>query len=57
MNFHVFFLRSQHSEHMELPRGGDVERKICQRELFWIDTLDTLQPTGLNEEFDMSAML
>ena len=24
---------------------------------FWFDTLDTLQPMGLNEDFDMSVML
>lgn len=42
----------QASERIELPRGEDIERKIC---LFWINTLDTLQPMGLNEDFDMSG--
>ncbi len=44
-------------QHIKLPRGDDAETKICQRELFWIDTLDALQPKGLNEEFNTSVIL
>lgn len=53
----VSSLRFQGAEHMELRRWRDMERKICRRELFWIVTLKTLQPMGLNEDFDMSNML
>jgi len=53
----VSSLRFQSIEHIELPRRGDIDMKLCQRELFWIDTLNALQPTGLNEDFDMSVML
>lgn len=50
-------LRFKGIQHTELPGGGDMERQICQRKACWIDTLDTLQPTGLNDDFDMSAVI
>ncbi len=53
--FVFFSMEFQGSE--QLPRGQNMEAEICQRELFWIDTLDALQNKGLNEEFDMSVIL
>lgn len=50
-------LRFQGIEQVTLHRGGDVDRKLCQRELFWIHKLDALQPSGLNEDFDMSVFI
>ncbi|CAB1337390.1 unnamed protein product [Coregonus sp. 'balchen'] len=38
-------------------RGGDIERKLRQRESFWIHRLNTLSPLGLNEEFDLKPFL
>lgn len=38
-------------------RGGDVNNKLLQREAFWIFTLDTMSPKGLNEEFDLRPFL
>ena len=50
-------LRFQGIEQITLQRGGDVDRSLCQRELYWIHTLESLQPLGLNEDFDMSVVL
>lgn len=50
-------LRFQGIEQVTLHRGGDIDRKLCQRELFWIYTLNALQPSGLNEDFDMSVFI
>lgn len=38
-------------------RGGDYEKKLLQRECFWIYTLNILSPSGLNEDFDMKPFL
>ncbi len=38
-------------------RGGDYEKKLLQRECFWIYTLNTLSPSGLNEDFDIKPFL
>ncbi len=38
-------------------RGGDINKLLLQREAFWIFTLDTLSPRGLNEDFDIRPFL
>lgn len=38
-------------------RGGDIDTILLQREAFWIYTLDTLSPRGLNEDFDLRPFL
>ncbi len=38
-------------------RGGDINILLLQREAFWIFTLDTLSPRGLNEDFDICPFL
>lgn len=38
-------------------RGGDIERKLLQRESFWIHRLNTWSPLGLKEELDLKTFL
>lgn len=38
-------------------QGGDIHKKLAQRETFWIHRLQTLQPKGLNTHLDFSAFL
>lgn len=38
-------------------RGGNQERLLLQRETFYIYSLNTLAPSGLNEEFDIKPFL
>lgn len=38
-------------------RGGNVNQLLLRREAFWIYTLDTLAPKGLNEEFVLRPFL
>ncbi len=38
-------------------RGGNRDRKLLQREAFWIFELKSLTPTGLNEEMDLACFL
>ncbi|XP_073516263.1 uncharacterized protein [Phyllobates terribilis] len=47
-------LRFQVLEQVVPPlRGGDRTLLLKQREAFWIHTLDTLSPRGLNREYDL----
>lgn len=38
-------------------RGGDVLKKLSQRETFWIDTLNTMTPNGFNDDFSLKCFL
>lgn len=38
-------------------RGGDLDRKLLQREAFWIYRLNGMSPNNLNEEFDLTCFL
>ncbi|XP_041922081.1 uncharacterized protein LOC121685553 [Alosa sapidissima] len=38
-------------------RGGDINSLLLKKEAFWIYTLDTLAPRGMNEEFDLRPFL
>ncbi|KAL2101113.1 hypothetical protein ACEWY4_002874 [Coilia grayii] len=38
-------------------RGGDLNRRLLQRECFWIWTLNCLHPGGMNEELSLTCFL
>ena len=40
-----------------LPRGGDMVNKLLKREAYWIFSLNTVEPNGLNEELSLSCFL
>lgn len=45
-------------ERVDLPRrGGDHDLLLRRREAYWIFTLETLMPRGLNDEFNLNIML
>ena len=45
-------------EQVKLPRrGGDINTFLLKREAFWIYTLETLAPKGLNEDIDLRPFL
>ncbi|CAJ0943545.1 unnamed protein product [Ranitomeya imitator] len=54
-NHNVSQLRVQVIEQVERPRrGGDHIRRLKEREAYWIYTLQTLAPKGLNRELDFT---
>ncbi len=43
-------------EHVKVPRrGGDVNKILLKREAYYIYTLNTLSPKGLNLELDFNS--
>ena len=58
MGHNVAQLRYIGIERVPLPRrGGDIHNLLDRREAYWIYQLRTLQPDGLNEDFELSAFL
>ena len=58
MGHSVAQLRYVGIERVTLPqRGGDIHNLLNRREAFWIYSLRTLQPDGLNEDYELSAFL
>ncbi len=54
----VCSLRFQGIEEVKpLKRGGDREKALLQREAFWIHTLQTEYPKGMNEELLLGCFL
>ena len=54
----VSSLRYTGIEQVKLPsRGGNIHTLLSQRETYWIYTLNTRQPAGLNEDYDIDAFL
>ena len=50
--------RFQGIEQIQMPpRGGDIDLLIKRREAYYIFTLQTLAPKGLNDEFALNVML
>uniref|UniRef100_A0A8C5Q927 SNRNP25 ubiquitin-like domain-containing protein n=1 Tax=Leptobrachium leishanense TaxID=445787 RepID=A0A8C5Q927_9ANUR len=41
----------------KLSRGGDREKLLKNKDLYWIHHLKTIEPLGLNREFDLSPFL
>ena len=45
-------------ERIEMPtRGGDILKRLAQREMQWIYTLNTMTPNGLNDDFSLKCFL
>lgn len=60
-SIHVHIVSSLHFQGIEKvepsPRGRNTDKKLYQRELFWISMLGTSHPSGLNDDLDMRVML
>ncbi|XP_069613227.1 uncharacterized protein [Ranitomeya imitator] len=51
-------LQFQVIEHIPpIRRGGDRVARLKRREAFWIHTLETLHPLGLNRDYDLASFL
>ncbi|CAJ0929930.1 unnamed protein product [Ranitomeya imitator] len=51
-------LQFQVIEHIPpIRRGGDRMARLKRREAFWIHTLETLHPMGLNRDYDLASFL
>ncbi|XP_063044279.1 uncharacterized protein LOC134438605 [Engraulis encrasicolus] len=45
-------------ELVKMPRrGGNIDNLLLKRELYWIYTLDTMAPRGMNEDFSIKPFL
>ncbi|OCT78300.1 hypothetical protein XELAEV_18029407mg, partial [Xenopus laevis] len=44
-------------EQVTTERGGNIRKRLLQREAVWIKRLDSLTPMGLNESFNMRCFL
>ncbi|CAJ0944555.1 unnamed protein product [Ranitomeya imitator] len=57
-NHSIAQLRFQVLEQVDIPRRGQNRTRMLQRrEAYWIYTLQTLEPKGLNRDYDVSAFL
>lgn len=58
LGHNVCTLRYTGIEKVEKPsRGGNHDRLLLQRETYYIYALNTMSPSGLNEEFDVKPFL
>ncbi len=58
----ILIIQSQHISFLLImmcppPHGADIETLLLRRELFWIVTLRTLSPLGLNDNALFNVML
>ncbi|OCT79358.1 hypothetical protein XELAEV_18026171mg [Xenopus laevis] len=44
-------------EQVTTERGGNIRKRLLEREAVWIKRLDSLTPMGLNESFNMRCFL
>ncbi|OCT81323.1 hypothetical protein XELAEV_18028141mg [Xenopus laevis] len=50
------FIECAHRTIEMKQRGGNKQKKLLYRESFWIRKLETLEPQGLNKEYDLSPI-
>lgn len=50
-------LKFQIVEVVKVTPGVDTNKRLLQREAFWMKRLGTLHPQGLNDRFEMSCFL
>ena len=56
--YNVSALKYLGIEHVkQFNRGGDINSALLKREVFWIYTLYTLSPRGINKDFDSRPFL
>lgn len=39
------------------PRGGDIKKLLLQRESYWIFSLNSMEPHGLNDNLGLNSFL
>ncbi|XP_069492437.1 uncharacterized protein [Ambystoma mexicanum] len=45
-------------EQIKMPRrGGNIHKMLLQKETYWIEKLNTMQPNGMNAKWDLSCFL
>lgn len=59
-----FFIQSEAVRGMKISviviasrRGGNINKDLLKREAFWIHKFNSLSPTGMNEELDLTVFL